>query len=165
MREALWFSARLRLGPQVSNADCARFISEVWHWTPPPPLPVPLPEPALPASLRAASANCSAFVRCCLKLDLLSSAAVGPGQVSCPLRQWAACGDWAALARAQVMALVELTPLASALVGLPGVSGLSVEQRKRLTLAVELVANPAIVFMCALPSSAAHAGRCLGRQL
>ncbi len=53
------------------------------------------------------------------------------------------------------MALVELTPLSSALVGLPGVSGLSVEQRKRLTLAVELVANPAIVFMCApLPPAA-----------
>ncbi|KAL3134274.1 ABC transporter G member 31 [Trebouxia sp. C0009 RCD-2024] len=32
-------------------------------------------------------------------------------------------------------------------VGIPGVSGLSVEQRKRLTIAVELVANPSIVFM------------------
>jgi len=74
VHEALWFSARLRLGPEVNNADCARFISEV-------------------------------------------------------------------------MALVELTPLTNALVGLPGVSGLSVEQRKRLTIAVELVANPAIVFM------------------
>ena len=47
----------------------------------------------------------------------------------------------------QVMALVELAPLARALVGLPGISGLSVEQRKRLTIAVELVSNPAIVFM------------------
>ena len=45
------------------------------------------------------------------------------------------------------MDLVELGPLSNALVGLPGVSGLSVEQRKRLTIAVELVANPAIVFM------------------
>jgi ABC-type multidrug transport system ATPase subunit len=45
------------------------------------------------------------------------------------------------------MDLVELTPLAMALVGLPGISGLSVEQRKRLTIAVELVSNPAIVFM------------------
>lgn len=47
----------------------------------------------------------------------------------------------------QVMELVELIPLRHALVGLPGVSGLSVEQRKRLTIAVELVANPSAVFM------------------
>ena len=46
----------------------------------------------------------------------------------------------------QVMDLIELTPIADAMVGLPG-SGLSVEQRKRLTIAVELVANPSIVFM------------------
>ncbi|TYI81108.1 hypothetical protein E1A91_D05G132600v1 [Gossypium mustelinum] len=47
----------------------------------------------------------------------------------------------------EVMELVELTPLRQALVGLPGVSGLSLEQRKRLTIAVELVANPSIIFM------------------
>ncbi|XVF74663.1 hypothetical protein PTKIN_Ptkin13bG0129500 [Pterospermum kingtungense] len=47
----------------------------------------------------------------------------------------------------EVMELIELTPLRQALVGLPGVSGLSTEQRKRLTIAVELVANPSIIFM------------------
>ncbi|GAB2264161.1 hypothetical protein Droror1_Dr00026295 [Drosera rotundifolia] len=47
----------------------------------------------------------------------------------------------------EVMDLVELKPLREALVGLPGVSGLSTEQRKRLTIAVELVANPSIIFM------------------
>ncbi|GAB2269453.1 transcription factor [Dionaea muscipula] len=47
----------------------------------------------------------------------------------------------------EVMELIELTPIRGALVGLPGVSGLSMEQRKRLTIAVELVANPSIIFM------------------
>ncbi|XP_020223726.1 pleiotropic drug resistance protein 1-like [Cajanus cajan] len=47
----------------------------------------------------------------------------------------------------EVMELVELNPLRKSLVGLPGVSGLSTEQRKRLTIAVELVANPSIIFM------------------
>ncbi|KAL4440309.1 hypothetical protein ABPG75_003310 [Micractinium tetrahymenae] len=46
----------------------------------------------------------------------------------------------------EVMDLVELTPIRNSPVGLPG-SGLSVEQRKRLTIGVELVANPSIVFM------------------
>lgn len=45
------------------------------------------------------------------------------------------------------MELVELSPSRSALVGLPGVTGLSTEARKRLTIAVELVANPSIIFM------------------
>ncbi|BDA47821.1 probable pleiotropic drug resistance protein 1 [Coccomyxa sp. Obi] len=47
----------------------------------------------------------------------------------------------------EVLELMELTPLRNAIVGVPGVSGLSVEQRKRLTIGVELVANPSIVFM------------------
>ncbi|KAM3699900.1 hypothetical protein ACJW31_05G060400 [Castanea mollissima] len=47
----------------------------------------------------------------------------------------------------EVMELVELNPMRQALVGLPGVNGLSTEQRKRLTIAVELVANPSIIFM------------------
>ncbi len=47
----------------------------------------------------------------------------------------------------EVMELVELKPIRDAIVGLPGVDGLSTEQRKRLTIAVELVANPSIIFM------------------
>nr|GMC68650.1 ABC transporter G family member 32 isoform X2 [Ipomoea batatas] len=42
----------------------------------------------------------------------------------------------------EVMELVELTPLRGALVGLPGVDGLSTEQRKRLTIAVEFGGEP-----------------------
>ncbi|XP_030512931.1 pleiotropic drug resistance protein 2-like [Rhodamnia argentea] len=57
----------------------------------------------------------------------------------------------------EVMELVELIPLRNALVGLPGVCGLSTEQRKRLTIAVELVANPSIIFMDE-PTSGLNAG-------
>ncbi len=56
------------------------------------------------------------------------------------------------------MELMELGPLRNALVGVPGRSGLSVEQRKRLTIGVELVANPSIVFLDE-PTSGAHAHR------
>ncbi|KAI3818690.1 hypothetical protein L1987_12505 [Smallanthus sonchifolius] len=37
--------------------------------------------------------------------------------------------------------------LKDTIVGIPGVSGLSTQQRKRLTITVELIANPSIIFM------------------
>jgi len=46
-----------------------------------------------------------------------------------------------------MLELTELDRLRHAHIGELGVSGLSVEQRKRLTIAVELVANPSIIFM------------------
>ncbi len=45
------------------------------------------------------------------------------------------------------MRIVELDVLRDALVGVPGQSGLSVEARKRLSIAVEQVANPSVIFM------------------
>ncbi|KAH7669104.1 Iron-chelate-transporting ATPase protein [Dioscorea alata] len=47
----------------------------------------------------------------------------------------------------EVLETIELDGIKDALVGIAGVNGLSTEQRKRLTIAVELVANPSIIFM------------------
>ncbi len=46
-----------------------------------------------------------------------------------------------------VMRVVELDVLRGALVGVPGQSGLSVESRKRPSIAVGQVANPSVIFM------------------
>ena len=45
-----------------------------------------------------------------------------------------------------ILDLLELRPFADALIGVPG-AGLSIEQRKRVTLGVELVAKPTLLFL------------------
>ena len=47
----------------------------------------------------------------------------------------------------EVMELVELEKLKDVIVGLPSVTGMSIEERKRLTIVVYLVANTFIIFM------------------
>ncbi|KAG1655082.1 hypothetical protein FOA52_010286 [Chlamydomonas sp. UWO 241] len=47
----------------------------------------------------------------------------------------------------EVLDIVDMTDIMHNSVGMPGESGLSVEQRKRLTIGVELVSNPSAIFM------------------
>jgi ABC-type multidrug transport system ATPase subunit len=55
----------------------------------------------------------------------------------------------------EVIALLEMQDYASAVVGVPG-EGLNVEQRKRLTIGVELVAKPELLVFFDEPTSGEH---------
>ena len=45
----------------------------------------------------------------------------------------------------EVLVVTELLDIRGNIVGTPGVSGLSVEQRRRLSIGVEVVSNPSVV--------------------
>jgi hypothetical protein len=53
----------------------------------------------------------------------------------------------------EVLMVTELLDIRGNLVGSAGVDGLSVEQRRRLSIGVELVANPSVVVRSAAPAS------------
>ena len=46
-----------------------------------------------------------------------------------------------------VMDLLELHPLGNTMIGLPSAGGMSFAQKKRVSVAVELAANPSILFL------------------
>ena len=46
-----------------------------------------------------------------------------------------------------VLEMLELVPLSHYLIGTTVAGGMSYEQRKRVSIAIELVANPAILFL------------------
>ena len=47
----------------------------------------------------------------------------------------------------EVLQIIELDEIRDEMVGLSSACGISNEQRKRLTIAIELVSNPSIIFM------------------
>lgn len=65
----------------------------------------------------------------------------------------------------EVLLQVDLTERASDLVGVPGATGLPTEARKRLTIAVELVASPPVVFMDEPTSGVQWQGRATIRDV
>lgn len=56
----------------------------------------------------------------------------------------------------EVMQLIELDTIRRNITGMPGVSGLTVEQRKRLSIGVELAGNPSLIFMVCRGGRSAH---------
>ena len=52
-----------------------------------------------------------------------------------------------------ILDLLEMHDIENSLVGIPGSAGLSIEQRKRLTIGVELVAKPSILIFLDEPTS------------
>ena len=76
-----------------------------------------------------------------LEVEGCAAAALTVGPCTATLLQQASGQASHQLHGLQVMGLVELEPLRSVVIGMQG-AGLSIEARKRTSIAVELVANP-----------------------
>lgn len=139
VREALWFSGRLRLGTEVSDEQVREqsilVVTTGEHGR--------IQPASQPASQHAEDQVKRTVCRLhsCIPASTVRAETNG-AIVYVLLPQVRAYVE-------QVIDTVDLTDQSFSLVGLPGATGggLSTEQLKRLTIAVELVANPSVVFM------------------
>ncbi|XP_078438613.1 ABC transporter G family member 10-like [Wolffia australiana] len=106
---------------------------------------VPRRRRAFPAATDAARRRSPSMPPVCRRRRRPSPSAVDAASLPPPLTP--SLSSLLFYSRLLFSSLLELDMLRDALVGLPGVNGLSTEQRKRFTVAVELVANPSIIFM------------------
>ncbi|CAI7770503.1 unnamed protein product, partial [Closterium sp. NIES-54] len=158
IRESLQFSASLRLPATTSRAERALVVQEelrVLSIRPGDfcPSPFPLLLPSLPGPARPPTPSSDAPQA----MDLLELHDIADSMVGFIGINEAVRGAGLSLSpptppaipvsSSQAMDLLELHDIADTLVGFIGINGLSVEQAKRLTIGVELVANPSVLFL------------------
>ncbi len=168
MHEALLFSARLRLPASVPAATADQFVEEVRGTNLERGGGGESRDESQACTARVlrwgawaqqvwrrhpASGTCQDGVCCVPALNM---------RCDCTLPH--ACLNALFLCQMQVMEVVELGELRDAPIGIPGVSGLSVEQRKRLTIAVRGLAGLRLLLLAACWASALGARGCSDEQ-